>query len=62
MIGSVLIVFNNDKAGVTGEHGWILLRYLQINGVVPTGVSAIDADDGRIDTVVLPLFDLILFG
>ena len=37
------------------------LRYSQINGIIPVGVSAIDADEGRIGIVALPLFDLVLF-
>lgn len=41
--------------------GGSYLRNLQINGIVPVGVSAINADDWCIDTVALPLFPGIVW-
>ncbi|MGY3212677.1 hypothetical protein [Mucilaginibacter sp. HD30] len=42
--------------------GGSYLRYLQINGIVPVGMFAINADNRCIGTVVFPLFDPVLLG
>lgn len=38
------------------------LPHLQINGVIPESVFAMNADDRRIGTVALPSFDLVVLG
>ena len=35
---------------------------MRINAIIPEGVFAINADDRRVGTIPLPLFDLLLFG
>jgi|GEM_PF-4100103 len=52
----------NQPSSKSGSSVKSYSLHLQINGIVPVGVSAIYADHRRIGIVALPWFDLVLFG